>query len=419
MTLSLGVIADDFTGATDIASFIALAGWRVVQLNGIPQQPLPLEDVDAVVISLKTRSCPAPEAISQSLAACRWLRVQDCRKIYFKYCSTFDSTPHGNIGPVTDSLLAETGAALAILCPALPVNGRTVIHGYLFVNGRLLNESGMQNHPLTPMTDANLLRVMDAQAAGKTGLLPLATLRRGTRAVRERLEELRREGRRYLVADVLDDADLTLLAQSLPDDLLLTGGSGLAGALAALSPRDGDSAAAQAVPPATGRAVVLSGSCSRMTNTQVDHYRRQAPARAIDVTRCLENGALYARELAQWVMDQPPRPAPMLFATQAADVVRAVQARYGVAATGAAIERLFADIALSLFQQGFGKFIIAGGETSSLITQRLGVSGFAIGRTIAPGVPWVRDIERPLWLALKSGNFGETDFFNQAQELYQ
>ncbi|NDL61786.1 3-oxo-tetronate kinase [Acerihabitans arboris] len=419
MTLSLGVIADDFTGATDIASFIARAGWRVVQLNGIPRQPLPLDGVDAVVISLKTRSCPAPEAISQSLAACRWLRDRDCHRIYFKYCSTFDSTPQGNIGPVTDRLLAETGSALAILCPALPVNGRTLVNGYLFVNGQLLNESGMQNHPLTPMTDANLLRVMDAQAAGNTGLIPLATLRRGAGAVREHLEALRRQGIRYAVADALDDADLTLLAQSLPDDVLLTGGSGLAGALAALAPRDAERSATPAVPPSTGRAVVLSGSCSRMTNMQVEQYRRQAPARAIDVTRCLENGALYARELAQWVVEQPHRPAPMLFATQAVDVVRAVQARYGAAATGAAIEGLFADIALSLFGQGFSKFIIAGGETSSLITQRLGVGGFAIGQTIAPGVPWVRDIGRPLWLALKSGNFGDKDFFNQAQELYQ
>lgn len=417
MAIRLGVIADDFTGATDIASFLAAAGWRVTQVNGVPTQALSTP-ADAVVVSLKTRSCPAQEAVSLSLQSACWLREQGCEQLYFKYCSTFDSTAQGNIGPVTDALLAETGQTMAVLCPALPVNGRTVVHGYLFVFDQLLSESSLRHHPVTPMTDANLLRLMDAQSAGQTGLLPLASIRQGQAAIRQRLEVLQLQGCRYVVADTLDENDLAALAAALPASVLLTGGSGLGGAIAAHATGQHAAAQTRETPPRAGRGVVLSGSCSQMTNRQVAWYQQHAPARELDIARCRQNAEDYAREMAQWVSAQPDFPAPLLYATDAPDVVQRLRQRYPGEDTGAMIEACFARIATLLCEQGFSKFIVAGGETSSLIAQKLGVTAFTLGDTIAPGVPWVRDLHRPLWLALKSGNFGTTDFFSKAQELY-
>ncbi|WP_197060506.1 3-oxo-tetronate kinase [Erwinia sp. 9145] len=415
MTIKLGIIADDFTGATDIASFMATSGWRVVQLNGIPTGTVDLASADAVVISLKSRSCAAEQALTLSAHASRWLTTQGCERLYFKYCSTFDSTSAGNIGPVTDFLLAETRAPMAILCPALPINGRTVVHGHLFVNGRLLNESGMENHPLTPMKDANLLRVMEQQAQGTCGLVSLATLGEGKAAVVRRLAQLENEGKRYAVVDALTQNDLLTLADALPHNVLLTGGSGLAGALAARHPQPPQ--AEEFAPLSTGRTLILAGSCSLMTNQQVAHYREHAPSLALDVERCL-NDADYQAELAAWVLTQSAEKAPMIYATRPAEEVKALQERFGVEAVGSAIEHLFAALAVELNGQGVNKFIVAGGETSSLIVQKLSVEGFAIGETIAPGVPWVKDLHRPLWLALKSGNFGDEHFFTKAQEFY-
>ncbi|MGL9773031.1 MAG: 3-oxo-tetronate kinase [Sodalis sp. (in: enterobacteria)] len=285
MPIRLGVIADDFTGATDIASFIAAAGWRVVQLNGMPTPPLSTS-ADAVVISLKTRSCPAPEAVSLSLQSARWLHEEGCDQLYFKYCSTFDSTAHGNIAPVTDAQLAETGQPLAALCPALPVNGRMVVHGYLFVFDQLLSESSLRHHRVTPMTDANLLRLMDAQSAGRLGLLPLACIRQGQAAIRQHLETLQQQGCRYVLADTLDCQDLAALAAALLASVLLTGGSGLGGAIAAHATSQRAAAQTRETPPRAGRGVVLSGSCSQMINQQVVRYRRRAPAQALDIDRC-------------------------------------------------------------------------------------------------------------------------------------
>lgn len=417
MAIRLGVIADDFTGATDIASFMAQSGWRVIQLNGIPQHALDVSAADAVVISLKSRSCPADTAIALSLQAAQWLQARGCQRLYFKYCSTFDSTPAGNIGPVTDSLLNLTGAPLAVLCPALPVNGRTVVQGHLFVNGQLLNESGMQNHPLTPMTDANLLRVMAQQSQGACGLVSLDCVHEGVSSVRRTLQQLQQQGKRYAVLDAMTHSDLAILAEAIPGDALLTGGSGLAGAIAALSPAV-DRAAENIKPSPQGASVVLAGSCSGMTNRQVASYRQRAPARIIDVERALHDSARYVEDLIAWFQAQPAGLAPMIYATRPADEVKAIQTRYGVEASGTAVETLLAMLAEQLALLGVNKFIVAGGETSSLLVQRLAIAGFAIGDTIAPGVPWVKEIQRDLWLALKSGNFGDETFFFKAQEFF-
>ena len=267
MKIKLGCIADDFTGATDLANNLVRSGMRVVQTIGVPASPL-AADVDAVVVALKSRTIPAAEAIAQSLEALQWLQAQGAQQIYFKYCSTFDSTPEGNIGPVTEALMDALGTDFTIATPAFPDNGRTVFKGYLFAGNVLLNESGMQNHPLTPMTDANLVRVMQAQTKRKVGLIDYKTVGQGEAAIRERIAALRAEGMAYAVADAVGDADLHVLAQASQDLALVVAGSGLAIGIPALHGLAPSALAAQ-LPPATGERAVVSGSCSAATNAQV------------------------------------------------------------------------------------------------------------------------------------------------------
>ncbi|EHD23598.1 MULTISPECIES: 3-oxo-tetronate kinase [Brenneria] len=418
--IALGVIADDFTGATDIASFLVENGLPTVQLNGVPPSDFQV-DAQAVVISLKSRSCPAEQAVAASLNALSWLRRQGCRQFYFKYCSTFDSTAKGNIGPVTDALLEALGETQTVISPALPVNGRTVYQGHLFVMDRLLSESGMRHHPVTPMTDSNLPRVMERQAAGRCGLVPYQVMEQGAAAVKRQLEQLKRQGVRYVVLDTLNQQHLLTQGEALRDMTLVTGGSGLAIGLARQwAPSTPQTAAATAAGmPQPGPGVVLSGSCSDMTNKQVARYREQAASRAIDVARCLQGDEArraYARELAAWVDEHRAEAlAPLLYATAPADDLARIQQRWGAEASSQAVESLFADVARQLRQDGFQRFIIAGGETSSIVVQTLGIHAFHIGPSISPGVPWIRSTNHPLSLALKSGNFGDEDFFARAQ----
>lgn len=411
----LGVIADDFTGASDIASFLVENGLSAVQMNGVPATPL-ADRVDAIVISLKSRSNPAQEAVAQSLQALRWLQQNGCDQFYFKYCSTFDSTEKGNIGPVTDALLDALQADFTVITPALPVNGRTIFNGYLFVGDVLLNESGMRNHPITPMKDANLLRLMDAQARGKTGLVAYADVILGAQRVKARFAELKAQGYRYAVVDAADNSQLAVLAEAVADLKLVTGGSGLGAYMAAhLS---GGKKGTNAFTPSKGKTVVLSGSCSVMTNSQVNAYKAKAPSYLLDVKQALNNPD-YAGELYQWVLAHSTQPlAPMVYATVAPDQLKAIQAEFGAEQTSAAIEKTFAKLAALLKAAGFTNFITAGGETSSIVVQELGFSGFHIGKQIAPGVPWLKAVEEPVYLALKSGNFGKQDFFEFAQDMF-
>lgn len=415
----LGVIADDFTGATDIAGFLVENGMRTIQLNGVPKQGITAA-ADAVVISLKSRSCPVDEAISDSVSALKWLQSQGCQQFYFKYCSTFDSTAQGNIGPVTDALLAELDEDFTIVCPALPVNGRTVYNGHLFVFNELLSDSGMRNHPVTPMTDANLLRLMDAQAKGTSGLLNFATIEQGVPAVTARFKELKSQGHNYAVVDALTGAHLDTLAQAAKSLKLITGGSGLAAGIAknwAEQLKD-QSAAKQEGYPVKAPTVVFSGSCSLMTNQQVATYKEQAPHFAIDVQACLSN-AQYAEQACDWVLTNNHQElAPLVYATADAAALQAIQKEHGAAAASHAVEQFFSQLAINLQQQGVKNFIVAGGETSGVVTQGLAVNGFHIGPQIAPGVPWVKSIEGELSLALKSGNFGDENFFAAAQGFF-
>jgi len=415
----LGCIADDFTGATDLANMLVKGGMRTVQTIGVPEKA-PL-DADAVVVALKSRTIAPEEAVAQSLAALKWLQAQGCRQFYFKYCSTFDSTPRGNIGPVTDALMDALGTDFTIACPAFPENGRTIVRGYLFVGDVPLNESGMKDHPLTPMTDANLVRVLQAQTRRKVGLVKYPTVDAGADRMRERIAALRAEGVGMAVVDALSDADLHTIGEACADLPLITAGSGVALGLPANFRRAGllrhESSAAK-LPKIAGGAAVISGSCSLATNGQVAQWNRERPSFRIDALK-LAAGEPQVEQALAWARERIGKEAVLVYATSTPDEVKAVQARLGVERAGALVEEALAAIAQGLVQGGVRKLVVAGGETSGAVVGRLGVTSLRIGPQIDPGVPWTVSegaaaTPEPIALALKSGNFGTADFFAKA-----
>lgn len=416
----LGCIADDFTGATDLANMLVRGGMRTVQSIGVPTDAALADldadaNADAIVIALKSRTLPAAEAVEQSLAALAWLRERGCEQIFFKYCSTFDSTARGNIGPVTDALLDALGSDFTLACPAFPENGRTIFRGHLFVQDQPLNECGMQNHPLTPMTDANLVRVLQAQTPNTVGLLRYDSVAQGEAAVRERIGQLRADGVTMAIADAVSDADLYTLGQACAGLPLLTGGSGLALGLPGNFRKAGklrDIDAAE-LPPVSGGEVVLAGSASVATNGQVAAWLEAGrPALRIDPLALaagkpvVQEALGFARDAGQTVL---------IYATSSPDEVKAVQAQLGVERAGELVENALGDIAKGLFEAGTRRFVVAGGETSGAVVQALDVNLLKIGAQIDPGVPATASTgATPLALALKSGNFGSRDFFAKA-----
>jgi uncharacterized protein YgbK (DUF1537 family) len=411
----LGVIADDFTGATDVASMLVRAGMRTVQVIGVPAGPVPT--ADAVVVALKSRTSPAAQAVRESLAALRWLQDGGARQFYFKYCSTFDSTAQGNIGPVAEALLEALGSDFTIACPAFPENGRTVFRGHLFVGDGLLSDSGMRHHPLTPMADANLVRVLQAQARGPVGLVRYDTVARGEAATRERFAQLRAQGVRLAVADAIGNEDLRTLAAACAGLPLITAGSGVALGLPAVYQAQGwirPDAAAADLPSVGGLAAVLSGSCSTATNAQVNHWLAAGrPALRIDALALAEGQPLAAQAL-DWAQTRLAAGPVLVYATAEADRVRAVQATLGAGRAGQLVEECLAQVARGLVDLGVRRLVVAGGETSGAVVQALGARQLRIGGRIDPGVPWTQVDGRPLLLALKSGNFGTVDFFDKA-----
>lgn len=418
----LGCIADDFTGATDLANMLVRGGMRTVQTIGVPASNDLLE-ADALVVALKSRTIPAADAVAQSLAALDWLRAQGCRQFFFKYCSTFDSTDAGNIGQVTDALLDalsadSTTGAFTIACPAFPENGRTIFRGHLFVGDALLNASGMENHPLTPMRDANLVSVLQRQTGSKVGLVRYDAVARGVSAVRERFDTLRNEGVRMAIADAVSDADLYVLGEACADLTLITGGSGVALGLPANFRRAGllaEQADAAQLPRVDGLSAVLAGSASKATNAQVAQWRATRPAFRIDPLAAARGEAVVEQALA-FAQPYLDKAEPMLiYATATPDEVKAVQGQLGVNEAGHLVENTLASIARGLRERGVCKFVVAGGETSGAVVQALDVHTLRIGAQIDPGVPATATTgAEPLALALKSGNFGTTDFFEKA-----
>lgn len=419
MSLLLGCVADDFTGATDLANTLVRHGMRTVQLFDAPTADTAVPDADAIVVALKSRTIAPEDAVAQSLAALDWLRRAGARQFFFKYCSTFDSTPQGNIGPVAEAMLDTLGADFTIHCPAFPENGRTICYGYLFVGDVLLSESGMREHPLTPMTDPSLVRVLAAQSKHDVGLVPYMIVEQGAEAMRGAFDGLRREGKRHAIVDALSDAHLFEIGAAASELALISGGSGVAMGLPENFRRAGlltAGQAADALPPVDGHAAVLSGSCSQATRAQVAEMQATRPSFRIDPARLAAGEDLAAAAL-DWARPKLADGPVLIYATAPPDEVAKTQARLGREAAGDMVERAMAAIARGLVVAGVRRLVVAGGETSGAVVQGLGIRGIRIGPQIDPGVPWTMSVgDPPLALALKSGNFGTTDFFLKAFE---
>jgi uncharacterized protein YgbK (DUF1537 family) len=420
MSMLLGCIADDFTGATDLANNLVRAGMRVVQTIGVPEQDITV-DADVVVVALKSRTIEPDAAVAQSLAALSWLRARGAKQVYFKVCSTFDSTERGNIGPVAEALADALEADFVPVCPAFPENQRTVFKGHLFVGDLLLSDSSMRHHPLTPMTDANLVRVLQRQCRSRVGLVDQAVVRQGAQAVRARMRALRDEGMRFGIVDAIANDDLMAMGQAFAGLPLLVAGSGVAIGL----PRNHGlvpSAAAAELPRVPGARAIVSGSCSAASNAQVvDFMRRGGEAFAVDPLR-IAAGDDVAGEALRWAAAHLGERALLIYATAEPASVKAVQSRLGVEEAGALVERTLSTIARGLVERGLRQLVVAGGETSGACVQALQVQRMRIGPQIDPGVPWCHAQSpvtgaRGLLLALKSGNFGTVDFFTKAFDM--
>lgn len=419
MPLLIGAIGDDVTGSADLALMLSKHGMSVVQTIGLPPPDLFFRNAQAVVVALKSRTAPVDQAVAASLAACHWLLDQGARQIFFKYCSTFDSTERGNIGPVAEALLERLGEAVTVYCPAFPENGRTVYRGHLFVGEDLLSESSMRYHPLTPMSDSNLVRFLGKQVRDpKTvALMDYAVVDRGADAIRRRLKALSATQCRHVVVDALTNRHLVAVGEACAGLKLVTGGSGAAMGLPSNFRRAGlltASAGAAALPRLPGGVVVLAGSCSAATRRQVGRMSASFPSVRIDPLELAAGGPTLA-DIARWAASRADACPVLIYSTAEPAQVAGAQAQLGREAAGHLVEKGMAELAQRLGQAGVRKFIVAGGETSGAVMTALKVRSLRIGPEIAPGVPWTITEEEPrLCLALKSGNFGDDDFFEKA-----
>lgn len=408
----LGAIADDVTGATDLASLINRAGRAALLSFGLPRKPLP--PADALIVATKSRMAPVEEAKATALEIARYLTGAGVGQIYFKYCSTFDSTEQGNIGPVTDALLAELGVDIALACPSYPAYARTVFQGHLFVGTQLLAESSMRHHPLTPMTDSNLVRFLGKQCQGQVGLVPLQAVEDGEAAVRAAVAQRKEKGDRILIADAVLDRHVATLAAAAAGMRLVTGGAALGGALTARQPSR-LAGVSTTVPPRSGATALLSGSCSAATMAQVRNAIDVIPSRPLDPIRLTSDRASEVSGLLDWAADQARRGDFLIYSTADSERIKDVQARLGVDKAGTLVEDAFGEIAARLAKAGLRRFVVAGGETSGAVIRSLGIQTLSFGEELAPGVPWTYSIDPEGYtFALKSGNFGSPDFFRRA-----
>jgi uncharacterized protein YgbK (DUF1537 family) len=423
VTLALGCIADDYTGASDLANTLTRCGLRTVQTIGVPAGDLALPDVDAVVISLKSRSIESSLAVSRSREAEKWLRGRGADHVLFKICSTFDSTDAGNIGPVMDALRADSGATIVLVTPAFPETGRTVYQGYLFVGAVPLNESPLKDHPLNPMHDSNLVRVLARQSKTRVGLVDLADIARGPDAVRARLADLAAKGFGAAIADAVFERDLETLGAVALDHRLSVGASGLglglARALVVARRLKSNAPNAASDAPVGGAAACLAGSCSQATLQQVANAEAAMPVLHLDADQVVA-GKDEARRALAWARERLKQGPILIASSSTPDQVATLQARHGRDAAGHAIEQAMADIAAGLVEAGVRRLVVAGGETSGAVVDRLGIPGFLVGTEIAAGVPVLRTVgarDGEMLLALKSGNFGGPQFFSDALKL--
>lgn len=412
----LGCIADDFTGATDLANTLVKAGMNTVQSIGVPGPALDIGETDAIVIALKSRTNPAENAIEESLQALAWLQENGATQIIFKYCSTFDSTDNGNIGPVADALLDVLGSDFTIACPAFPETGRSIYKGYLFVGDVLLSESGMENHPLNPMTDPNLVRVLQRQTPHKVGLVDYKTVSQGADAIRAKFHSLQVDSIRHAIVDAQFDDDLMEIGRASSDLMLITGGSGIAMGLPENFRARGslEKRAAPALPGIVGRAAVIAGSCSKMTRTQVAYSKLKWPNFDID-PNAIADGKDVASDVITWVKAQDENIPVLIYSSADPADVSIAQEKYGRERAGEMVEATMGEIAKGLLDIGVRQLVVAGGETSGAVVKALNVKALRIGPEIDPGVPWTEAIgDVPIALALKSGNFGAEDFFEKS-----
>lgn len=419
MPILLGAIADDFTGATDLSSTLIGSGMQVVQTIGVPRETIDLGTANAVVVALKSRTAPVDQAVANSLAALRWLRELGARQFFFKYCSTFDSTSKGNIGPVADALLEELEEDFALVCPAFPANSRTVYMGHLFIGDQLLSETPMKDHPLTPMRDANLVRLMSSQSNHRVGLVAYNVVSAGSETTERAFSTLRKRGIRYGVTDALSDEHLASIGAAARSHGLITGGSAVAQGLAENFREDGLLGAAEnpQLPEVLGTAAILAGSCSQATRKQIACWQQnQRPCYKLDAGRIARSEPVI-EEMVAWTNTNDDQ-AVLIYSSDDPAEVRTVQRQYGREHVSAAIENVMGEIAISLVGTGTRKLILAGGETAGAVVSALGITGLRIGPEIDPGVPWTETLHEPrIALALKSGNFGGDDFFVKALEM--
>ena len=420
MSILLGAIADDFTGATDLANTLVGQGMPTVQSIGVPGPNFCLGEATAVVVAMKSRTKPAADAIEESLAALEWLQSRGAKQIFFKYCSTFDSTDEGNIGCVADALMGAMNVPFTIACPAYPVNQRTIYKGYLYAGDILLSESGMKDHPLTPMTDPNIVRVLSRQTEHNVGLIDITTVEQGATAINHRFKKLREDGFRYAVVDALKDSNLKEIGKASADLKLITGGSGIALGLpenfrnAGLLPKG----AAIPLPDVKGRAAILAGSCSNATRQQVEKAKSQFPTHFLDPMKLSNQTRNDISATLAWIDRQSSDKPLLIYSSTDPNVVTQAQKKHGREKAGALVERAMGLIATGLIQRGVRKIVVAGGETAGAVVQALGITGLKIGPEIDPGVPWTETVNEPrIALALKSGNFGKSDFFIKSLDM--
>ncbi|MBT9369666.1 3-oxo-tetronate kinase [Rhizobium sp. CSW-27] len=422
MAALFGAIADDFTGATDLAGLLARSGLPVCLRLGVPSHPVAAEQASPFeIIALKCRTLPAAEAVAEARAALAWLRSVGARRFYWKYCSTFDSTREGNIGPVAEALMADLGIGQTLYCPAFPENGRSIFMGHLFVGEQLLSESPMKDHPLTPMRDSSLVRLLGPQVKGAVGLANRHVVAQGPQALKARLDELYHRQLAHIIVDAVEEEDLVTIATAAVDMLLITGGSALAAPLPRLYLERGLMDRASNFferPSVEGGQIVLSGSCSAMTRQQVAHYLEEAESLRLDPLSLQADGVEPA---LQWLRARQPAAAKIIYATAEPEEVRAAQQQLGAARAGHLVEDALARLAQEAFRMGIRRFVVAGGESSGAVAKALGVTRLAIGCEIAPGVPWTyaEVAGETVALALKSGNFGSADFFHEAFQLLE
>ena len=417
MPITLGCIADDFTGATDLANMLVKGGLKTIQLLGNPSKEDVVPSVDAVIIALKTRTIPVEEAIEQSLQALNWLKNAGAKQFFFKYCSTFDSTDDGNIGPVIDALMEALETQFTIACPAFPETERTIFKGHLFVGDKLLSDSPMKDHPLTPMTDSNLVSTLSRQTSQKVGLVEYKDILAGPSAIRKAFDQLQKEDVAIAVTDVLNDEHLYFLGEAVKDFKLITGGSGIAlGLPSQFKSRNNhqEETRAHSLPKVLGKELVLSGSCSEMTLAQVDEFSKRYSTLKLNPIELAENNSALANAV-DWVIQAKGEEPILVYASAPPDAVKQAQKKLGRDLASSTVENALAKIALAAVQNGFRRIVVAGGETAGAVVSNLGIKGIMIGEQIDPGVPTTVSIGDPsIGLVLKSGNFGSADFFEKA-----